>query len=113
MVHARMNFGKYDGYTVGQVPTSYLRWCLRECQCLSPWLRRCIQAELQQRGEHREQIYRHQEQQAPPPADWLTIIRRWHAEMAMKFHPDRGGSHEAMVAINAAHERLRELAGCN
>jgi hypothetical protein len=33
--------------------------------------------------------------------------------MTLKYHPDRFGSHEAMTAINHAHERLRQLAGVN
>lgn len=37
------------------------------------------------------------------------IVSKWYREMAMKFHPDRGGHHEAMVAINFAYERLKEM----
>jgi hypothetical protein len=30
--------------------------------------------------------------------------------MCLRFHPDRGGSTEAMQAVNAVFERLAELA---
>jgi curved DNA-binding protein CbpA len=33
----------------------------------------------------------------------------WYRGLVLKYHPDRGGSHEAMVAINDAHERLVAL----
>jgi hypothetical protein len=39
------------------------------------------------------------------------VIKPWFAGLAMRFHPDRGGSHAAMVALNEAHDRLRELVG--
>jgi curved DNA-binding protein CbpA len=39
------------------------------------------------------------------------LIGRWYREMSLRFHPDRGGSDEAMQAINHAHDRLKELAG--
>jgi curved DNA-binding protein CbpA len=39
------------------------------------------------------------------------MIRQWYRGLVLDFHPDRGGSHEAMQAINEAHERLRKLAG--
>jgi DnaJ-class molecular chaperone len=32
-------------------------------------------------------------------------------EAAMRHHPDRGGSHDAMVAINNLYERLAEILG--
>jgi hypothetical protein len=37
------------------------------------------------------------------------IIRRWYRDMTLRFHPDREGSHEAMKAINQAHDRLAKL----
>jgi hypothetical protein len=49
----------------------------------------------------------------PPPrrdlVDVQSLIARWYREMAFKFHPDRDGSHAAMVAINIAHDRLKEM----
>jgi DnaJ-class molecular chaperone len=37
------------------------------------------------------------------------VIRLWFRQLAHDFHPDhRGGSSEAMLAINEAHHRLRK-----
>ena len=39
------------------------------------------------------------------------IIRSWFRELSLRFHPDRGGSHDAMKALNEAHSRLKEMIG--
>jgi len=46
-----------------------------------------------------------------PPVDWSRLITRWYRELALDFHPDRGGHPEAMKAINVVTDRLRELLG--
>ncbi len=43
---------------------------------------------------------------APPP-----LVRAARKVLSLEMHPDRGGSHEAMVALNLAYERLEEQ-GC-
>jgi hypothetical protein len=40
---------------------------------------------------------------------WQPIIRQWHHEMSLLFHPDRGGTCEAMQAVNAGADKLRKL----
>ena len=52
--------------------------------------------------------------QGPPALPIATVrqgVQRWYSELSREFHPDRGGSHERMLALNAAHERLRTLLG--
>jgi hypothetical protein len=39
------------------------------------------------------------------------VIRNWYRELSLRFHPDRGGSHERQLALNVAHDRLKELLG--
>ena len=46
---------------------------------------------------------------AGPPASWQAVLRQWHHEMVLHFHPDRGGSTEVMQALNVAYERLVSL----
>ena len=50
---------------------------------------------------------------AEPPAGSLTtsVCNQWYRTMAVRFHPDKGGSHEAMKAVNAGRELLLQLAG--
>jgi hypothetical protein len=105
MACVRFDFGKHCDRPVEDVPTSYLRWCLRECECLTPWLRSAVEAELARRagGGPRERG------QPRPPVDWPAVIQGWYRSLCLDFHPDRGGSKEAMQAINEAHDRLRRL----
>jgi hypothetical protein len=61
-------------------------------------------------GERREQDAGGQSR-ARAPLDVGAAVSRWFRELSMTFHPDRGGSHERMVALNIAHERLKEVLG--
>lgn len=104
----RMPFGKYQGKMLDQIPISYLKWVLRECADISWGLRREIRelVEAAEQDAHSE----------PATSEgllvaWDEVVPTWYREMALKFHPDRGGSTEAMKAINFAHERLKEMIG--
>jgi len=37
------------------------------------------------------------------------IIKEWFSTLSRKFHPDRGGHPERMVALNEAHSELKRL----
>jgi hypothetical protein len=97
-------FGKFRGLPVSQATTGYLKWCLDEIgDDLSWWLREAIEDELGHRG-HRRQNATHQ------TAEGLAlepVVSRWYADLCKRWHPDRGGSNEAMRAVNDAHDRLR------
>jgi len=100
-----MPFGKHRGQPLEEVPTSYLQWLLDNCD-LRPQLQEAVEEELGQRWSQ------------PPPepvyaiaelSPWEEVVRTWHREMALRFHPDRGGSAEVMKALNHAADRLKEL----
>lgn len=77
-----------------------MAWVLNNCR-IDPDLREAI-----------EELLDEQHQPAPRdylPANFSATLRKVHREMVLKYHPDRGGSHEEMVAITAFHERLQEL----
>jgi hypothetical protein len=105
MVYARMPFGMYKGERIDEIPEGYLRWALQTCD-LQVWLRRAIEDVL---GEwpHVQAAPKN----ATPSLDVKGILDRWYREMTMRFHPDRFGSHEAITAINHAHDRLKQLVG--
>ena len=99
-----LNFGKYRGWRIEDVPSSYLCWLLDNVDSLSLYLQTCIRIELANR-------YRLPQPPPPPPPSscrrceelqlrWRHMYRR----LVLLLHPDRGGSHEAMVAINELNE---------
>jgi hypothetical protein len=90
-----MPFGRHKGQRLEHIPDSYLLWLLDDCKDLSPTLRRAVLAQL---GLDEE-----------PHPDWPELLRQWQRQMSLDYHPDRGGSVEAMQAVNDGYERLLEL----
>jgi hypothetical protein len=96
---------------------AYKRWQQEQEELL----RQKEEEQRRQRQEEYERARRQQrEQEMPlhyhaddfallgldPSADWHAVHRAYlHA--ASRHHPDHGGSHEVMVKINLAHERLQ------
>jgi Putative quorum-sensing-regulated virulence factor len=114
-----LQFGRWKGRHIREVPENYLVWMLSSFNGLWPEHREAIEQELTLRRSKRETEYEkfHQqnepksEQQKTNERDLEAIIKRWHRELAMKWHPDRGGSKEGMQAINDAYSRLKKLLG--
>lgn len=92
-----MPFGKYRDQPLADVPTGYLRWLLTID--IYPTLRYGVEQELESRkaGKHK---------QVPAPA---IDVATWYRQLSLRFHPDRGGSKEAMQAINVAKELLEKM----
>lgn len=118
MYGQRFNFGKHKGKLVEDVPTSYLRWVVAECVSIDSWLLEAVKDELRRRQEAWQQgqgAYGQQRQTAAgdagPPANWSDVMQTWYRGLCLKYHPDRGGSTEAMQIVNDAYDRLKQLAG--
>jgi hypothetical protein len=93
-----MPFGKHRGKALEDVPLDYLEWVLAECGNITPILRRAIQQILS----------------PPQRSGALTVAGvadQWYRRLAVEFHPDKGGTHEAMKAVNRGRELLLELVG--
>jgi hypothetical protein len=107
-----MPFGKYRDRPMSEIPLDYLGWVLHECRGLRPWLRAAVQAEFDRRvnrepeweGDYDPEPTRH-----PPPADWPELLRRWHRKLCLRYHPDRGGTHEQMLVVQDARQTLQDL----
>lgn len=115
----RMPFGKHRGEDLDNVPDDYLCWVLEHVDKLSPTLREAIEDRLGIR-RHRPPPAGRSFAPAPRVAEAVgTTLRDVRREMALRFHPDHGGSTAAMVAVNltferldqALSQRLRELGG--
>jgi Putative quorum-sensing-regulated virulence factor len=110
---ATMPFGRYRGVPLEEVPRAYLRWLLDEVDLREPLLTRVER-------EYRRRRQRHRRGAAPtlplalPPALRATaaeIVTTGFRALALKRHPDHGGSHEGMLALQRAREAMERLLG--
>ena len=90
-------FGKHKGKRLEDLPTAYLWWLLDECGSVTPAMRREIRRILDFLLTTGEAI-------ALPP-----LASRWYRQLATEFHPDKGGSHEAMKAVNRGRDLLLQM----
>src|SRR4051812_29315060 len=97
----RMPFGKYRGVSVAELPFNYIEW-LTTIELLEP-LRAKVKQEYDKRLRERSQW--------EGPIDMKVvddIISAGVRALARIHHPDVGGDHAQMVAINSAADWLRE-----
>jgi hypothetical protein len=104
-----MPFGKHRGKQLSELPAGYLAWLLT-LPDLNAWLRQALEQEAVRRGMG-EYVDESDRGSAIALVDLRGLIKRWFSELSLRWHPDRGGSHQAMAALNAAHDRLREMLG--
>ncbi|MBI1917788.1 MAG: DUF3820 family protein [Planctomycetes bacterium] len=118
MSSLKMPFGKYKGKRLSKLPTDYLVWCRDKCDNLTDELRAAVEEELADRSDTPQEEAAEQaaptEVSRPPKVSPLgqTLagdVRMLFRNLALKYHPDRGGSHEAMRALNEFHDQLQEL----
>ena|SRR5215472_303463 len=109
----RMPFGRHKGSEVADLPDDYLEW-LAGLDDLRQRLREAVEGELERRAAERQARKQAQEpprtgrNQLPDISVVEELIDIGYHGLVRKHHPDAGGSHERMVAINAAVEWLRE-----
>jgi len=103
-------FGKYRGQPLAAIPKEYLLWAVRIAH--QP-LRGRIEAELMARDDARAHEYYRTQRTGTRPNGRLvrTIIERGYRAAAKELHPDLGGNHEGMVALNQAREWLDQQIG--
>jgi len=97
-----MTFGKHRGKRIDAIPMDYLLWALEHCSNLSFTLRLAIEEHLD--------ITRPADR-TTPSIPLAELVPLWYRRLAKEFHPDRRGSHDAMLAVNRAKELLEEMAG--
>src|SRR5205809_1031515 len=127
MSSAKMPFGKYRGKRLQSIPTEYLLWLRDENDSLDPQLRKDVDYELGRRDDvpapANEPRLPSEKQETPATRKKGTPvktveemapvrnispmgqslggnIRMLFRTLAMKYHPDRGGSPDAMQALN-------------
>lgn len=97
--HFRMPFGKHYDKPLCEIPLGYLEW-LANNVVMQGDLKRHVTAEIAFRNATSGQV-------VVPPRE--IDVAAWYRRLSIEFHPDRGGSCEAMVAINRGKELLQEM----
>jgi len=100
----KMPFGKYRGCQLWELPNGYLRWLVSLLDLREP-LRSAVYAELRARADHNRGRPPHA-RALPDPQVARDLIAAGRRVLAAKYHPDAGGGHEVMVAINLAADWL-------
>ncbi len=108
--YARMPFGKHKGRRITDVPLSYLSWVLGNLHDLDPRLRGVIRESLDRRGQQ-EAPREEQRFDVVSRDDLRTALRGWFRDQVRRYHPDHGGTNEAMSALNNAREELYAALG--
>jgi hypothetical protein len=96
-----MPFGKYRGSLLSEIPISYLAWVLNTCTNASPYLRAEIHRVL---AAEAESTVKQQDALCSP-----GLVSQWYRQLSREYHPDLGGSHDAMKAVNRGRELLLQL----
>jgi hypothetical protein len=98
-----MPWGKHRGKELSEVPECYCRWALENASSLDGPLREAIRQRLGLLPQQQQS-----DQTAQLVETVRTALRDIHRAMALRFHPDRGGSTQAMAAINHMNDCLQE-----
>lgn len=90
-----MPFGKYKGTPVEDLPADYLTWLWENVDLREP-LRTVVENALSRQWS------------SPPASPQVTRgdLKAIYRRMACKWHPDHGGSSDAMAAVNEFYEEL-------
>lgn len=90
-----LEFGKYRGWDIEEVPRDYLEWLLDRADKQAEMLR----GEL----ERRDMV------EAATESMIEQVITQGYRALAKKHHPDYGGDTEQMKEVNAAVAALRSM----
>jgi hypothetical protein len=93
MNYEKMPFGKYKGERLMNLPSNYIIYALDEFD---------LPDELN--SELKSILYN----RLFTSKDAILPIKSIYRQMAKKYHPDSGGSHECMVAITDFYNQISE-----
>jgi uncharacterized protein (DUF3820 family) len=107
-VPLRMPWGKHKGKVLSEVPAPYLCWMLEECSLSEP-VRWAVLMELARWFEAKGWSTT---VPSPSPArrngdDAHAALMSAYRTLCLKYHPDRGGSTEAMRVLNEMLSTVR------
>ena len=98
----RIPFGRYRGQLLEALPEYYIDWLL------TIDLREPLRAAVH--AEHERRIFSQETRSIVNPAIIDELVGAGVRTLAKKYHPDCGGDHQRMIAINAAAEWVKQQA---
>lgn len=92
----KLTFGKYNGWELSEVPDDYIEY-------------------LMTAKEKEFKMYREEKERRAAKAEAsLSMMERLilvgYRSLANQHHPDKGGNTKTMQEVNAAYEKLKQLA---
>lgn len=102
-----MPFGRHKGLPLEELPDAYLHW-LTTIRLRSP-LQEAVEAERRRRQGAGG--YSARTAALTPPARVVELVELGWRAAAKHYHPDVGGTNEAMREILTARDWLREVVG--
>jgi len=90
-----LQFGKYKGYDLRQVPEDYLQWI--------------IQQQQKTLDEYRAELTRRQAIRDARLSWAERLVLAGFRSLVSQYHPDHGGDNDSMRQVLVAHERLKDL----
>jgi hypothetical protein len=101
-----MPFGRYRGRRICHLPDDYLTWLIENIDLRQPLLGH-IERELKHREEAEVHAHDRRRRTTCDPEAAEELIGAGLHVLARRYHPDAGGDHQRMVAINNAADWLR------
>lgn len=119
-----MPFGKYKGWKIWNLPDEYLEWLIsrdiyepllsnirKEWESRQAGYRRDFHGQYRSK-QHWEPFGQSRASLQPKEREMvIAVIDAGYRAVSKKVHPDLGGSHDDMVALNRAIEQLRTWLG--
>ena len=93
-----MNFGKFKGWHLSEIPLSYLAWIF-ETLTEKPELQEATRQEIRRRVSDYEP--------GPEGLD-KRRLQRVYRTLALTYHPDHGGDNDVMAGINLFYEAISQ-----
>jgi hypothetical protein len=101
----RMPFGKHRGMLIEDLPLEYLEWLVDQ-----DFVREPLNSKLRAEYERRAYSQENHRGACINPSIVDELVAAGLRSLALKYHPDRGGDHNQMVAVNQAADWLRQQA---